>query len=307
MEFLYLGKQEHKVSAIKQILSRSTIHFQATDTPEAAYFKILRDNVAVAFLEVADLGADAWDVASIILSLERDVELVLISTPESLSQCPESTLRTCFGRLDPNMAYPGNIMVLHQLTEKLSLKSKVATLKTSAIMDGLTELHNHAYIQQQLDEEIRLLRSDLEPLTLVMLDIDHFKHYNDTNGHPAGDSVLKKVARLLEKSVRKFDYTARYGGEEFVMALPSCTLEAGLPIAGRLRHLITQADFEFGKNQPMGFLSASIGVAVFDYDVINSKTDLFKRADQALYKAKEAGRNQVWFYRQQGFHLFRPG
>jgi two-component system cell cycle response regulator len=125
-----------------------------------------------------------------------------------------------------------------------------------------------------------------------MLDVDHFKQINDTVGHLAGDSVLQDIGALLEDAVRKVDIVARYGGEEFVTILPETVEEGGLVFAERLRERVAARPFDVGTDHPM-HLTVSIGIASFPSARVSSTEDLFARADEALYRAKSNGRNQV--------------
>ena len=124
-----------------------------------------------------------------------------------------------------------------------------------------------------------------------MIDIDHFKHYNDSFGHLRGDEVLVMVAKLLKACVREVDFVARYGGEEFSVILPEANLERGMLVAEKIRSDIESHKFKFGNRQPGGALTLSLGVASNTADVENIN-ELINRADVALYKAKKAGRNR---------------
>jgi diguanylate cyclase (GGDEF)-like protein len=125
-----------------------------------------------------------------------------------------------------------------------------------------------------------------------MIDVDNFKHYNDTNGHQLGDEVLKGVARILQSSVRSSDLAARYGGEEFVIVLPETKKEMAVVIAEKMRRAVTEHDFPNARKQPLGFVSASFGVSTFSEDADDGE-GLLKAADECLYVAKEQGRNMV--------------
>jgi diguanylate cyclase (GGDEF)-like protein len=127
---------------------------------------------------------------------------------------------------------------------------------------------------------------------LILLDIDNFKHYNDTNGHQLGDEILRGVSRVLAKSVRSSDLAARYGGEEFVVVLPETRKDMAAVIAEKMRRAIQESDFPKADTQPLGYVSASFGVATFDEDA-ESGESLLKAADECLYRAKDLGRNRV--------------
>ncbi|MBD65636.1 MAG: GGDEF domain-containing protein [Halobacteriovoraceae bacterium] len=168
-------------------------------------------------------------------------------------------------------------------------------LHEEANTDGLTKCYNKTYFNNRLDLEVKKSKVTGNPLSLVIFDLDHFKHLNDNYGHDAGDFVLKEKAQLLrDHGIRKGDIFARYGGEEFVVLLPKTNLKQAFEIAERLRKLVETHDFIYdGKKLPV---TASIGVADYRQGV-NTGTDLFKRADSAVYKSKQGGRNQVNFFR----------
>jgi diguanylate cyclase (GGDEF)-like protein len=168
-------------------------------------------------------------------------------------------------------------------------------LQEDANTDGLTKCYNKMYFNNKLDLEVKKSKVTGNPLSLVIFDLDHFKHLNDNYGHDAGDYVLAEKADLLrDNGIRKGDTFARYGGEEFVVLLPNTNLKQAFEIAERLRKLVETHEFIYdGKKLPV---TASIGVADYRQGV-NTGTDLFKRADSAVYKSKDAGRNQVNFYK----------
>ena len=165
-----------------------------------------------------------------------------------------------------------------------------ARLYRYAVTDEMTRLYNHRYFQQRLDEEIQRADRYENHVSLVILDVDHFKKFNDTFGHPEGDRVLKTVARLIEKNVREIDIPARYGGEEFVIICPEKNGEGSLTPAERIRTAIEGYDFRInGEHVP---ITVSLGVCCYP-DAASSKTDLIQKADAALYYAKENGRNRA--------------
>lgn len=159
-----------------------------------------------------------------------------------------------------------------------------------AIVDGLTGVYNVRHFKSLLQTEITLAKNDpIMKIAVVMMDIDHFKHFNDTYGHQAGDFILKEIAALLKNSVRSSDIVARYGGEEMIILLMGADLKTATFIAEKIRESIEKYKFSYGKNSFN--VTASFGVAVFkNSDSIDS---LIGRADQALYKSKEWGRNKV--------------
>lgn len=165
-------------------------------------------------------------------------------------------------------------------------------LERLAVTDGLTGLFNHRHFQEVLSHEVRRADRAAHRLSVVMIDVDHFKHYNDTHGHPAGDELLRELSFLLASNLRATDIVARYGGEEFVLLLMDCDRPSGLATAEKLRALVEAHPFEHSDEQPLGRLTISVGVAFYPDDS-GSPGDLIFAADQALYRSKRAGRNRV--------------
>lgn len=159
-----------------------------------------------------------------------------------------------------------------------------------ATKDVLTNLHNRRYFEEQFDLELARTKRSGHSLCLLMLDVDHFKHYNDRNGHLAGDQVLVEVARRIKGSIRSVDLIARFGGEEFIVLLTGADLQVGRKVAEKIRSAIAGHDFPHGDQQPEGALTVSIGIAELD-PATRSLTEMIRRADAALYAAKDAGRN----------------
>lgn len=176
--------------------------------------------------------------------------------------------------------------------EKAQLLKKTEEL---AIMDGLTGLYNYRYFHQRLEQElIRAKRYNL-PLSLIFADLDFFKDYNDRFGHLKGDDVLRKIAQLLQASVRKVDFVARYGGEEFALILPETDEGKAKIVSERIRESIENHYFPMEKRGGEHKLTISLGVVVYPHDG-KTKLSLLKKADGALYKAKRTGRNRVCLY-----------
>jgi diguanylate cyclase (GGDEF)-like protein len=164
-------------------------------------------------------------------------------------------------------------------------------LRLQAVRDSLTGLYNRRYMQEFLDRELHSARRKHRPLAVMMLDLDHFKRYNDNFGHSAGDRALAAVGETLLRSVRAEDIACRYGGEEFALILPECSLRQAIvraeEIRKRLHEYRAQPD-----SQPTDPLTVSVGVAAFD-ETTDRVDLLLKFADDALYEAKRAGRDRV--------------
>lgn len=165
-------------------------------------------------------------------------------------------------------------------------------LEELSITDGLTGLYNHRHFYLKIEEEMKRAERYGHPLSLIIADIDHFKHYNDAHGHPAGDALLKGISSCIKGNARGQDLVARYGGEEFSIILPETGKEAAVMVAERIRRCVSGQPFPYKEPQPGGNLTISLGVATFPVDSGDVK-GLVDMADSALYRAKEGGRNRV--------------
>jgi len=166
-------------------------------------------------------------------------------------------------------------------------------MKNLAITDELTGLHNFRYLKERLEEEVKRAQRYERPLALIMADIDYFKKYNDTYGHPKGNKVLKILADILKVSVREVDIVGRYGGEEFIIILPEASEDEAREIAERIRLKVERYKFINNKNHPDETkLTLSLGVTSCFQESIAPEGLIYK-VDQALYQAKRKGRNRV--------------
>jgi diguanylate cyclase (GGDEF)-like protein len=162
-------------------------------------------------------------------------------------------------------------------------------LEQLAITDGLTGLYNHRHFQEKLSSELRRLRRFSDPLSLLLVDIDFFKKVNDSYGHPAGDEILRGVAKIIRGTVRHIDIPARYGGEEFAAILLGTNRDGARKMAERLRRAVTENRCSVnGKDLTV---TVSIGSATSPSDA-ETHEQIIEKADQALYHAKRTGRNR---------------
>lgn len=170
----------------------------------------------------------------------------------------------------------------------LNLRAK---LESQSIRDGLTGLFNRHFLEISLDRELQRASRQGTKLALLMIDVDHFKMFNDTYGHEAGDQILRELASCLQDSVRSQDVVCRYGGEEFVILTPEANEATAMARADALRERVSEIQMQF-RGESLRQISISVGVALYP-DVAHNATDLLRMADRALYQAKNAGRNQI--------------
>lgn len=176
-----------------------------------------------------------------------------------------------------------------------ALLADAARLKELSVTDGLTRLANHRHFQERLHEEFRRAQRYDDPLSLILLDVDHFKALNDEHGHQFGDEVLRAFADCLRRAVRETDFLARYGGEEFAVLLPRTHLGGALTVAERMSAELRR--LRLGPDQRVE-VTASFGVSSYPGRAVTGPEHLVRTADQALYRAKDEGRNRI--------HLHQP-
>jgi diguanylate cyclase (GGDEF)-like protein len=182
--------------------------------------------------------------------------------------------------------------ILSSVARHAAASIENARLYEMATVDALTKLYIRRHFEQRLTEEVRRAIRYQAPLSLMLIDIDHFKKFNDTYGHAVGDEVLRHVAGVIRRNVREdLDIPARYGGEEMLVLMPETVCEGGVMLAERVRAAIEATELRGPKGESLR-VTVSIGVASLPGDALTEE-DLMERADQAMYVSKREGRNRV--------------
>jgi two-component system, cell cycle response regulator len=278
--------EDHITNAISDInqLEGLLSHLQTTDNlAQASQDKLhVRLIIAIVFMVA---------IAIVILSAKILSRHILV--PLNLLQKGVDRFR------DGDLSHRINLVTQDELSALASafnamaqtLEQSQAELKRLATVDGLTGVYNRREFNRWLTLEIERSHREYHPVSLVMVDIDHFKKLNDTYGHQAGDEALRHVGRLLKQEVRPGDHVARYGGEEFAIILPNASSADAFAVAERVRASIEAQVITLSREQSLTF-TASLGFATFCIDKDTEET-FGQRADQALYHAKHSGRNRV--------------
>lgn len=183
-------------------------------------------------------------------------------------------------------------MIADLLGSAFQHATTIESVEQSASIDSLTKLYTRGHFSQRFETEIRRAKNYAHPLSILLLDIDHFKSINDTYGHPAGDLILIKLGEILRRSVRSSDIVARFGGEEFVVMMTSAGKEQALSFGENLRKTIEAASFKIPGGDSPHRITISGGVATYPKDG-DTTADLLRVADTALYEAKHTGRNRI--------------
>jgi len=171
-------------------------------------------------------------------------------------------------------------------------------LKELSITDELTSIANRRYFFETASRELARARRVNRPFSIIIFDLDHFKNINDTYGHLIGDDILKEIAQKVVSQLRTLDIYARYGGEEFIICLPETMAHDAVIVAERIRNIVEECKFK--DNDHLITVTISLGIASLT-DIDEELEMIIKHADEALYQAKQSGRNCVVFYRANGY------
>lgn len=298
-------------SVLYQVLTEDRFAVSKAASGEEALEKLQEKSFALVITDIKMPGISGLELQQKIKKQYPDTQVVIITSHASLSTAISAMrhgaydyLFKPFGDLDLISASAKRAVEKVRLTRENKellvrlkknneeLEKVNRTLKDMACRDGLTRLYNHRYFQDILCHEVHRADRNNEKFSLVFFDLDHFKQYNDINGHLKGDKLLRKLGQILIKAVRRSDVVARYGGEEFVIVLPSTPKKNAYIVGEKLRRYIEKYPFEGRETQPNGKITVSIGIATCPDDG-TERTELIYRADKAMYKAKEGGRNAV--------------
>ncbi len=284
---------------------RDAIRKVRTESPDLVLLDmVLPDMSGLEVLRLIKPADESQFLPVIIQSSKSDVE----SKVEGLRIGAHDFLVKPFAEQEL-VARCANMLKLKSLQERLREARK--QLEEQSITDGLTGLKNRRFFDERLHEEFKRAQRYGDTLSLIMIDLDHFKDVNDRHGHPAGDVVLREAAALIRASIRDPDICARYGGEEFAVILPKTHMTGALAVAERIWKELGNKEYLVAANgtpTPRKVrVSASLGIAFYPSKDISSGDLLVRFADQALYNAKRGGRNSICLYQAQAYRYDAPG
>jgi len=248
--------------------------------------KIMRNvPFSVVVTELHMEGTSGIEVISEALKINPDISIVVMTAYTFIELAVEAMELGAYGYITKPFNMSEIKIVVKRAAERtnlLSSKKEKEQFAEMSVKDALTGVYNRRFLKVYLNNKIFMMNRMIEKFSVLMIDIDHFKRYNDTNGHQAGDELLRKACKLFHESIRKGDMVFRYGGEEFLVFLDNADKESAFVVAERIRNTVSL------------YLpsSVSIGVGTFPEDA-EDLDSLVGKADAALYKAKETGRNKV--------------
>ena len=258
---------------------------------EEALETIKEESVDLILLDILMPGMDGMEVCRRLKADEktRDIPVIFITV-----KADEDSIVDAYdlGGVDyitkPFLARE----VLSRVKKELKFHEMMQEQVMLASTDPMTKLYNRRYFSRIAQHALALAKREVESLSVIMLDIDHFKHINDTNGHQVGDQVIILLAETITAHLRKSDFAARFGGEEFVILLPSTSLSNAQSMAEKLRKEVETLTLKLAEGTEVHF-TISLGVSTVEIMTETSVEPALKRADDAMYLAKEAGRNRV--------------
>jgi len=308
---LVVDDEEGLRNIISQVLTDDGYEVTTAPSGEAALEIFKNTPFPIVMTDIFMHEMTGIDLLHKIKAQNPDTQVVIMTSNASLESATAALRSGAYDYLTkPFEDLDAISVVIDRAAEKVELirqnQSMVARLENNAqelevlneqltdlaTRDALTRLFNRRYFLEALEHEISQSHRDRRVFSLLFIDLDHFKHYNDTFGHPAGDSLLKGLADLMNKASRAATIVTRYGGEEFVVLAQEATKDGARNFAERLRKSVAEHPFQGRESQPSGKVTLSIGVATYPEDGLDGKT-LISNADKAMYQAKESGRNRV--------------
>jgi two-component system, cell cycle response regulator len=311
MRILIADDEETLRTVIQQVLASDGHEITTAASGEEALEHFRREPFPIVISDILMGSMTGLELLEEVKRIEPDTAFVVMTSHASLETATTALragaydyLTKPFEDLDMISAVVGraiekirlgaeNRRLLEDLKKKTEeLEVLNASLLEMANKDGLTGLFNHRYFREALDREVARARRYNRSFALILMDLDHFKLFNDTHGHLAGDDALRTVAEILRAHSRASSMAARYGGEEFVILIPEATKQDAFKFAERLRDAVRTASFPSGRPGEKASLTLSLGVSAWAVDGTDSAT-LIAAADRAMYQAKEAGRDRV--------------
>jgi diguanylate cyclase (GGDEF)-like protein len=295
---LIVDDERHNIQVLTEFL-RDEYRIMAAKAGEQALKAALGPNQPdLILLDIVMPGMDGYEVCRQLKAESHTMHIPVIFVT-ALDASDDEAKGFEVGAVDYITKPFKPILVKARVRTHIQLKQKTDLLDRMALLDGLTEIPNRRCFDTTLSQEICRAARNESFLSLILMDIDFFKKYNDRYGHAAGDACLKRVAKTLKDVTKRCtDFVGRYGGEEFVMILPGTDLEGAFYLAEEARQAVARLDIQHFASEVALHVSLSLGVATVLGDRHIQPVDLIQKADAALYQAKMRGRNRVCHFRE---------
>lgn len=294
---------------VAEVLTAEGFRVEARPTGKAAVDRVQAGGVDLVLLDIVMPGLSGYDCCRLVKTMagERFLPVVLLtaktdtdSRVEGLRIGADDYICKPFDDREL-LARVRNMIRLKRMHDDVTAAKE--RLETLAVTDELTGLYNYRYLHTRLHEEFKRAERYRDPLACAMIDIDHFKSFNDRFGHEVGDRILAELAERLRAGVREIDVIARYGGEEFLLVLPSTHFSGALAVADRVWRRVGSLPFLVDEQEHR--VTVSVGVALYPSRDVKTKDELLRASDRALYQAKADGRDRICVFQHQGY-IYRP-
>ena len=316
-KILVVDDSRTQLDWLVQVLSREGYDVRSAENGKEAIRKVRSDPPDLVLLDMILPDMDGLEVLRIVKARPEDqfIPVIILSVKSDLDSKvtglrigADDFLAKPFAEAEILARCAAMLRIKHLQERLWEMQRK---LEEQSITDALTGLKNRRLFDERLVEEFRRAQRYSDPVSLIMIDLDHFKSVNDRFGHPAGDLVLREAAGLVRASIRDPDICARYGGEEFAVILPKTHMSGALVVAERLWRELGQKVYRHepgdGGKPVEVQVTASIGIAFYPSKDITQPDQLLKFADEALYNAKRAGRNTICLYQAQAYRYDATG
>ncbi|GAB4352727.1 MAG: hypothetical protein Kow0099_36910 [Candidatus Abyssubacteria bacterium] len=292
---LVVDDEEVMRDMMRDILEQSGYIVETASDGDEALAKLGEHLFGLVFTDIRMPRMDGLELLRQIRCLDPSLDVIMMTGYATVDIAVEAMKLGAADFITKPFNLDHILIVANRVSERRRLMKQAEEgeyYRKMSLTDGLTGLYNRRHFEATIETEISRSRRSNRKFCVLMIDVDHFKIYNDTLGHPAGDEALKSIAWLLKHHARQSDTVCRYGGEEFAIILPETSAPDARLTAERLRRVVEQADFERQDVIPKGSLTVSIGVACYPDDATTTE-GMVQKADQALYQAKREGRNKV--------------
>jgi len=294
-QILVVDDTEVDIKIIENALEGEPFRLSKVNSGKEVFSFVNQEKTDLILLDILLPDVDGFEICRRLKNDYKDIQVVIVTCLDDLeSKIKGVELGADDFLVKPIVGRELKARIKTLLEKKVHLDSLQTHYKDAlgrSQLDWLTGLYNHGYFQQFLGYELKRSLEQGFPVSLIMIDVDNFKSYNDTLGHSAGDAILREMGQVVRNTIREVDFAARYGGEEFAVVLPYVHRENAVIVADRIHTALTSHEFFHDESIKLGNPTVSMGIAIFPEEASN-KADLIIQADSMLYLAKQNGKNR---------------
>ncbi len=282
----------------REILDNEKFITTIVKNADEALGKIKKEQFEIIVMEVKTPGVDDFEVVKYVKESQSENCLIITAGYSSIQDALKTLKAGAYDFISKPFDEDTTKIILNKVVERQSLYKERNHFRELSTIDSLTEVFNRRYFQELISNEFSRSMRFKHDLSLILVDIDNFKYFNDAYGHLIGDKILKGFVKILLESVRKIDYVCRFGGDEFIIVLPETGKEGAYNLARRLQSSILKTVIHID-NKVEAKLAISIGISTYPHDASNNE-QLVEKADHALYDVKKMGKGQIGFFADDG-------